>query len=705
MFAFEDLSQMISLTQRQIHTPLAGDLRFYSRLTLVTLLHLAKSRVLTEWAKCVDVLLQKIENDRSLILGSNNLQELYLHLYMSGLWENPALEVNPRASAIRFGTSRPVTGETGLLQHYDIPSVVYVVLVVPRSKLGVFDEPLESTGTPGLHISVSQQGMFENCFFGIDCCFGQLKAVPNSVGVCDLEEDKEGWQGRGNLLAICPVPAFSLLAGPRKGIRVALVVNSTPVYTARYLPKLGLKMEVYGCGLDDEKHLRILREAPGPCESPHDVVSKIYAQPEDPIPTTFLRLDHQGTVRSISIRMLFSKGAGECNSLKNKATVEISQLSSCTLALRIGDCSHHLAYPYPIDGSRHKVKIAREMSWVEVEAPICPTLIRGNLGFNQWPVVFHASHPVSWSLGRTNINQQPVIPAAGKLDWLRSHLGAVMSVSERHSVEAQHQSSEKVSGLTNIKESISLISLSFVGHNPDASRKKFNGFILTTENSCDTLVFAKSMRHDCNTGSILLDRFVVPLHDRKTTEFRDAIAFAREKLLVLKISDGGSVLWRQLLPALVERCKDSWEHKDVCKYILSNTVPLSTASGRNPVCSCGEDKDAADFPIEFASLKKLATRIALLPLFSVPYVESTVPRELPQAMLQAVPWQLRGPDTANHARKDTCSHCGIEREGLKRCLRCEKAMYCNHACQKAAWKAHKKECGRLIYGDPLSCIF
>ena len=176
MFAFEDLSQMISLTQRQIHTPLAGDLRFYSRLTLVALLHLAKSQVLTDWAKCVDVLLQKIENDRSLILSSNNLQELYVHLHLSELWENPALEMDPRAAAAAFGTSRPVTGETGLLQHYDIPSVVYVVLVVPRSKLGVFDEPLESTGTPGLHISVSQQGMFENSFFGIGCCFGQLKA-------------------------------------------------------------------------------------------------------------------------------------------------------------------------------------------------------------------------------------------------------------------------------------------------------------------------------------------------------------------------------------------------------------------------------------------------------------------------------------------------------------------------------------------------
>ena len=111
MFAFEDLSQMISLMQRQIHMLLVGNLCFYLRLTLVALLHLAKSQVLTDWVKCVDVLLQKIENDRSLILSSNILQELYIHLHLSELWENPALEMNPRAAAAAFGMSRPVTGK------------------------------------------------------------------------------------------------------------------------------------------------------------------------------------------------------------------------------------------------------------------------------------------------------------------------------------------------------------------------------------------------------------------------------------------------------------------------------------------------------------------------------------------------------------------------------------------------------------------
>ncbi len=59
MVGFEDLSKMMSLTQHQIHTPLAGDLRFYARLTLVALLNLVKSQILTDWEKCVDVVAAK----------------------------------------------------------------------------------------------------------------------------------------------------------------------------------------------------------------------------------------------------------------------------------------------------------------------------------------------------------------------------------------------------------------------------------------------------------------------------------------------------------------------------------------------------------------------------------------------------------------------------------------------------------------------
>jgi len=44
------------------------------------------------------------------------------------------------------------------------------------------------------------------------------------------------------------------------------------------------------------------------------------------------------------------------------------------------------------------------------------------------------------------------------------------------------------------------------------------------------------------------------------------------------------------------------------------------------------------------------------------------------------------------ASASTCSHCGKQREGLKKCSVCKKAAYCGAECQKAAWKKHKKTC-------------
>lgn len=43
-----------------------------------------------------------------------------------------------------------------------------------------------------------------------------------------------------------------------------------------------------------------------------------------------------------------------------------------------------------------------------------------------------------------------------------------------------------------------------------------------------------------------------------------------------------------------------------------------------------------------------------------------------------------------------CGHCNKQETALgefKFCVRCSKVAYCNKACQKAAWKQHKKVCG------------
>ncbi|GMF33189.1 unnamed protein product [Phytophthora fragariaefolia] len=42
----------------------------------------------------------------------------------------------------------------------------------------------------------------------------------------------------------------------------------------------------------------------------------------------------------------------------------------------------------------------------------------------------------------------------------------------------------------------------------------------------------------------------------------------------------------------------------------------------------------------------------------------------------------------------TCDQCHAPSEKLSKCSRCRDALYCSRECQKAAWKLHKRLCGK-----------
>ena len=46
-------------------------------------------------------------------------------------------------------------------------------------------------------------------------------------------------------------------------------------------------------------------------------------------------------------------------------------------------------------------------------------------------------------------------------------------------------------------------------------------------------------------------------------------------------------------------------------------------------------------------------------------------------------------------RKKLCWSCGAKGARLKKCSGCAVASYCEAACQKADWKAHKGKCAGL----------
>ena len=255
----------------------------------------------------------------------------------------------------------------------------------------------------------------------------------------------------------------------------------------------------------------------------------------------------------------------------------------------------------------------------------------------------------------------------------------------------------------------------FAGVRPESTIRSHRVFQLTVNQSCHTIIFASALRHDLDLGSIVLDCCVLPLTLPKVHQLVGSLADLQEKNpCSIALTKEESVLWKRLIPALVERCR-TWTHKPRCEYQQKGGVaPLSTEENETPLCSCGEGKDLPDrFTKEengaWAPFAKYATRMALAPIFPVPYVEPSMTAFLKSAQglmagetlsqttsTQATTRGSSSPGALPSVNATTGAEKCDTRENtkgpLKRWTRCGPTRYCNHACQKAAWKDHKKVC-------------
>jgi hypothetical protein len=203
----------------------------------------------------------------------------------------------------------------------------------------------------------------------------------------------------------------------------------------------------------------------------------------------------------------------------------------------------------------------------------------------------------------------------------------------------------------------------------------------------DFHIILNGIRHDRDTGSIFLDGFYIP----DTTDFfRQEVVISNRDAgcLAVAASKEDMKLCERLVPALTERCR-SWEHTSDCKY-KSGTIKSS-------VCDCGLGRNAEQMPSGWEDVAHLAIRIAIPLLSAVPYVKSVVDCKLVAAMTghKATVEQDEKKEASGSASVSAVSdNCGSDKPDLKACTRCEKVKYCNHTCQKAAWKTHKKVCKR-----------
>ena len=213
--------------------------------------------VTTDWESCIEILSSSIAEDRSLILGTNSLQELYTLLHLSGLWTSHALAGHPRQAAAESGLRVSTVNEKGILGSASLPNILHVALVVPRTRLSVFTrERSDSIGTPGLHGSVYNGALFENSFYAIDLCFGKLSR--QTGGCLSVVEDPLGWRGTSDLIVTWATPSFPFLIEGHERTRVALIVNFS-LSSTTLTRELGTNLRVFDAELDDGSALRLLQ--------------------------------------------------------------------------------------------------------------------------------------------------------------------------------------------------------------------------------------------------------------------------------------------------------------------------------------------------------------------------------------------------------------------------------------------------------------
>jgi hypothetical protein len=329
----------------------------YSRHSFVAFLDLAKSRVETDWTKTMKHLISRIESDQTLHMGLNNYQDLCCSLHLRKV--ESCLPHVLQASSYLFQGWK------------DVPKVVCVVLVVPRQSLKyVEDMHPDKIMIPILQCE-TRNGVVQNVFSSIRPIFGSVEIQGRSTeSKINIREDAEGWDGSSPLIVSFYAPAWIFTVSP-SSIQVVLSFRPTPSSAMCLMPKLGMFLTVYSASAMDREHVFVTRHRPDNQDEIQSlpVVSRTLKlrNPSSPaLESLTMNFDTSHTQAYSLTKRIDLKNLTDRNSLAAGATVVTKQISDLAFLVTFDKYQKVLEFPFLVDGSRMKTRIARKSFYVEV---------------------------------------------------------------------------------------------------------------------------------------------------------------------------------------------------------------------------------------------------------------------------------------------------------------------------------------------------
>ena len=435
---------------------------------------------------------------------------------------------------------------------------------------------------------------FHNIFSSIQIVFGRVSIQGSGCTArAVLTEDTARWSGSSPLVVSMWVPSFNIAASPLT-TQIGFGVHSTPATATSLTNKLGILLTLFNASLMDTDSVHVTSERPNRPTELSDFQKSMPHSPTATLQPVSVALAN-GKITSLAVRWenadvsLFG------------STVQAVQVSPCAMRVTLNKVSNDLIYPFPIDGQRSKLRIARKSGWIEVGlflvSPVrtlfnVPQVVvplsapHGSGGFatSNFPILLSQDRPpTAWNMHRLNLERLPTLhlEKTGNPGWICPHVSMAMSDRERD-IREQAESSRKSlpqDVLVQIKDT--LHSLFMRASEPNARR--IFGF---TAPSCGTytIVFLNQIRLDLASNTLVADSCVLPLTQQRVKDLGQYLAdlASDEKMVLINTSDAEGHAWKQLFPAFVERCR-TWSHKLTCQYIQVGAIPLSTELNQNPI--------------------------------------------------------------------------------------------------------------------------
>ena len=260
MFPHESMSQQQDLMRG---AKLFGSVPHYTRSCFAAFLALIKSRIIVDWDFMVLGLVKKISSDRELVEGTNHLEELFLGLHLSGLYDYSTLRRRMDVTSFFGPVSDPLHKHKNTLLQYGDLNHVCVTLTVPRSKVRVMYDNIVKGFQPQhpmfqLYLLTPKVHYIFSSLYGI---FGKL-VIEQGSRKCTIEEETKTWIGNSDLHIFGYIPTHIFLTSPHD-VNVSLRFLKTRAGFMHFLRTFGPELEIFQKPLLDDKFVHIVESLPG----------------------------------------------------------------------------------------------------------------------------------------------------------------------------------------------------------------------------------------------------------------------------------------------------------------------------------------------------------------------------------------------------------------------------------------------------------